>query len=441
MRQTSSSAARGRAARKRAPLDSHAHWVSSAAGRDPVTLLEEHARGLGPDLMPLRFGRMLRSACDFFGGAGAVMAADLATTADSGLLAQLCGDAQIDNFAWFMRPDGTLVFDIDHFDETASGPWEWDVKRLVTSLEVAARERGLGERQRRRLVRAAADAYCDAIRRFAAHEYMVLTYPETDEDSARRLATASKGLRRPARLTAHAGKGFRLVNSPPAIERLGDALDREDGVAALTAVESDLRAYRAGLRDDHQHILDRFVLTDAARKVEDMYDMATPTMLVLLVSHDRGEPLILELKEATSAVLAIPSRGGARTRNDGRRVVEGRRLIEASTDVLIGWFTGRGWYGVTHDYHVRQSWPRMVVSSAGIDVHALLPTARAAARTLARAHARSGDRVAIATYIGRGEAFPAALGEFAAAYADQNERDHEALTAAAVRGRIVARAV
>ena len=431
------SAASGREARRRAPLDSHAEWTAGGDGRDPVLLLEEHGRGLAQDLLPLRFGRMLGSGFTFFAGAGAVMAHDLATTPASGLRAQLCGDAHIDNFAWFLRPDGRVLFDIDHFDETLRGPWEWDVKRLVTSLEVAGRERSLGDRQRTGLVRAAIDAYSDAIRDLASHEYMAIHTTEPEDDSPR-VAPAATAFRRAARLTANRGKGFRLVSSPPSIERFGDVMDAQDSAAATNELAADIGAFRRSLREDYRQVLDRFDIADAARKVDDLSDTATRTLLVLLVSRDRGEPLLLEVKEAVASVLA-PYAGPSRNIHAGRRVVEGRRLIDAAGDVLLGWFSGRGWYGVTHAYHVRQSWPKFVASPARIDVHALLPRARAAARTLARAHARSGDRVAIATYIGRGDAFARAVAGFAAAYADQNEVDYQALAAAVERGRIVAR--
>ena len=430
------SAASGREARKRAPLESHAEWTAGGDGRDAVALLEDHGRGLAQDLLPLRFGRMLGSRLTFFAGAGAVMVHDLATTANSGLRAQLCGDAHVDNFAWFLRPDGRVFFDIDHFDETLPGPWEWDVKRLVTSLEVAGRDRGLGNRQRGGLVRAAIDTYCDAIRDFAAHEYMALHTSEPEDDSPRG-ATAATAFRRAARLTAHRGKGFRFVSSPPSIERFDDVMDDEDRAAATNVLAADIGAFRHNLREDYRQVLDRFDIADAARKLDDLSDSAMRTLLVLFVSHDRGEPLLLEVKEAGASVLARA--GGARNVHPGRRVVEGRRLIDAAGDVLIGWFTGRGWYGVTHAYHARQSWPKFVASPARIDVHALLPRARAAARTLARAHARSGDRVAIATYIGRGDAFAAAVARFAVSYADQNELDYQALVGAVARGRIVAR--
>lgn len=431
-----SSAASGREARKRAPLQSHGEWTAGGDGRDAVALLEDHGRGLAQDLLPLHFGRMLGSRLTFFAGADAVMAHDLATTPDSGLRAQLCGDAHIDNFAWFLRPDGRVIFDIDHFDETLPGPWEWDVKRLATSLEVAGRDRGLGHRQRGRLVLAAIDTYCDAIRDLAAHEYMALHTAEPEYDSPRSTPAAT-AFRRAARLTAHRGKGFRLVSSPPSIERFGDVMDDEDSAAATTALEADMGAFRRSLSEDHRQVLDRFDLADAARKVDDLSDTAMNTVLILFVSRDRGEPLLLEVKEAGTSALWLG--GSARNVHAGRRVVEGRRLIDAAGDVLIGWFTGLGWYGVSHPYHVRQSWPKFVASPARIDVHALLPRARAAARTIARAHARSGDRVAIATYIGRGDAFAAAVAEFAVGYADQNELDYQALVGAVARGRIVAR--
>ena len=426
----------GRQARKRTPLESQARWLASTDGRDAVALLEEHARELDQDLVPLRFGRMLGSRLAFLAGANAVMASDLATRPDSGLRAQLCGDAHIDNFAWFLRPDGHVFFGIDHFDETASGPWEWDLKRLATSLEVAGRDRRLGERQRSGLVSAAVDTYCDAIRDLASREYLALATSDGGEESPPHMATTA--FRRAVRLAAHRGQGFHLVNSPPAIVTFADAMDTEDRAAATTELKSDIATFRRSLREDYRQVLDRFIFADAARKIDDLSDIGRTTLLVLFVSRDRGEPLVLEVKEAGPSVLSTQVRADRKT-HAGRRVVEGRRLIDPVGDMMLGWFTGRGWYGVTHDYHVRQSWPRFVPSHARIDVHALLPRARAAARTIAQAHARSGDRVAIATYIGRGDAFTAAIVSFAVAYADQNEFDYEALKAAVERGRIVAR--
>jgi uncharacterized protein (DUF2252 family) len=433
----SPSALTGRQARKRAPLDVQGRWAAGAGGRDAVAVLEQHARGLAQDMVSLRFGRMLGSRFAFFAGAGAVMASDLSTTADTGLWVQLCGDAHVDNFAWFLRPDGHVFFDIDHFDETAPGPWEWDLKRFATSLEVAGRDRGLGDRQRSRLVRAAVDTYCEAIRELASHEYLALTAPGIqDEPPSPHIAMTA--FRRAVHLTAQGGQGFHLVSSPPAVVRFTDAMDAEDRTAATTELKSDMSAYRRGLRKDSRQVLDRFVFADAASKLDDLSDIGRKTLLVLFVSRDRGEPLVLEVKEAGPSVLPTDRLAGGKS-HAGRRVVEGRRLIDSGYDVLLGWFTGRGWYGVTRDYHVRQSWPRFIASPARIDVHALLPRARAAARTIARAHARSGDRVAIATYIGRGEAFPAAILRFAVAYAEQNELDYQALDAAVGRGRIVAR--
>jgi hypothetical protein len=302
---------------------------------------------------------------------------------------------------------------------------------------VAGRDRGLGERQRSGLVGAAVDTYCEAIRELASREYLAIAASD-GEDESPRTSTSATAFRRAVRLTAHGARGFQLVNSPPAIVRFADAMDTEDRTAATTELKSDIAAFRQGLRDDHRQVLDRFLFADAARKVDDLSDIGTRTLLVLFVSRDRGEPLVLEVKEAGASVIAGQAAGGRRA-HAGRRVVEGRRLIDSGNDMLLGWFTGRGWYGVTHDYHVRQSWPRFVATPARIDVHALLPRARAAARTIARAHARSGDRVAIATYIGRGDAFAAAIVRFAVAYAGQNELDYQALRAAVDRGRIVAR--
>jgi uncharacterized protein (DUF2252 family) len=450
-------AARGKAARAAAPRRSHGDWAPAADRPDPVALLAAQGRPRVPELLPIRHARMAASPFAFFRGAAAIMAADLAPTPQSALRVQLCGDAHLSNFGGFASPDRTLVFDVNDFDETLPGPWEWDVKRLVTSVEIAGRGLGHGPRERRRAAAATARGYREQMRAFARMGGLEVWYARVDapgliERFGDRASRAERGAfdrgvakamrkdsaRAFAKLAHRVDGRPRIVSDPPLIvpveELAGDVEARriEAGIRAL------LDRYRATLRPDHRRLLDRYEYVHLARKVVGVGSVGTRAWIALLVGRDDGDPLFLQTKEAERSVLA-PYAGASAYRNDGRRVVEGQRLMQAASDILLGWLRAPDEDGRLRDYYVRQLWDW----KASIAVETLGPAELArygglCAWTLARAHARSGDAVAIGAYLGGGEVMDGALADFAAAYADQNERDHAAFRAAIARGDVPA---
>jgi uncharacterized protein (DUF2252 family) len=448
-------AAAGRAARRRVPLARHAEWTPPADRPDPIELLEQQGQGLIRDLLPTRYGRMLTSPLAFYRGAAAVMASDLAGTPVSGIQAQLCGDAHAGNFGGFAPAEHGLVFDINDFDETLPGPWEWDVKRLAASLEIAARQNGAPLRKRNEIVRSAAATYQAALREFSREGYLEVWYGELDlpdvgRDWRRPLESRDgKGLE-PARATARdnqraAEKHVRrrdgrllLASTPPLVRRFDDLMPADEAQLFVEEVHGYLEAYRKSLSDERRHIFDAFEYRDMARKVVGVGGVGVRTDIVLFADRENAEPLVLQLKEASRSVLE-PYLGKSEYPHSGRRIVEGQRLIQASDDVLLGWARGPGVDGIERDFYVRQLWDWKVAPDIeGMKPAALRVLGEACAWTLARAHALSGDRAAIAAYLGRGGAFAEAIERFAAAYADQNRRDYEALLAAVDRGRIIA---
>jgi uncharacterized protein (DUF2252 family) len=447
-------AAAGKAARREVPRSSHAQWEISP--RDPVEILAGQDRSRVQELVPIRYGRMLASPFACFRGAAAVMAADLAQVPTTALEAQLCGDAHLSNFGVFAAPDRRLVFDCNDFDETCRGPFEWDVKRLAASIAVAGRERDFGRKQRERAVLAGVGAYRESMRLFATMRNIDVWYSRLDVDSkvtdlrahldrrrrrdvARNLekARARDSLRALRKLTREEDGELRIVGDPPLItplEELTDAADAEEQLQAL------LVAYRESLGPDRRHLASSYRYAHAARKVVGVGSVGTRAWIVLLLGRDSGDPLFLQAKEARQSVLE-PYLGAGPYRNHGRRVVEGQRLMQAASDVFLGWLTAAGIDGETRCFYVRQLWDgkgsadveRM--SARELGVYATL-----CGEALARAHARSGDRIRIAAYLGGGEAFDAALAEFAEAYADQNERDYARLVEAAAGGEVEAQA-
>jgi uncharacterized protein (DUF2252 family) len=420
-------------------------------------MLERQAATLVSELTGIRYGRMLRSPFSFYRGAAAVMAADLATTPTSGLEVQLCGDAHVANFGGFASAERSLVFDINDFDETSKGPWEWDLKRLAASLEIVGRELGISNKKRRKLVRSAAGEYQSAMHRFAGLGYMAVWYSQLDvagiserwadkvkSRTLQRLERAKSRARdsRHAyqRLTETRGGRVRFVSDPPLVERLEDLAEGEDAAVLDEDIRDSLVAYAESLADDRRQILARFTYGDAARRVVGIGSVGRRTNVVLLLSRDSSEPLVLQVKEAVDSVLE-PYAGKSHYAHHGRRVVEGQRLMQASNDILLGWTRHRGGYGVVHDYYVRQMWDWKVAPELeGMRFGDLRLLGRACAWTLARAHARSGDRIAISAYLGTSARFADAIDDFAIAYAEQNQTDYEGLIAAAERGRIFARA-
>jgi len=449
-------AAAGKAARSAAPRSSHASWEPGPGRGDPIALLERQAASRVPELVPIRYGRMAVSPFAFFRGAAAVMASDLAGTPVSGLRVQACGDAHLSNFGVFGAPDRRLVFDLNDFDESLPGPWEWDVKRLVASFAIAARESGFGRKQRCSLAQAAARAYRDAMRGFAAQGSLDVWYARLDVEAVLEEVedAPAKELKRARRNLAKA----RSKDSLRALEKLTETVDgevrfRSEPPLLVPAEElfpgpqaEDLREvllgvfdlYRDTLPGDRQQLFDRYEFRGIARKVVGVGSVGTRAWVVLLTGEDHGDPLFLQAKEAEASVLE-PYVGASRFRNHGRRVVEGQRLMQATGDIFLGWCRAAGPDGRRRDFYVRQLWDwKRSVEIERLSPHGFEVYARICGWTLARAHARSGDRVAIASYLGGGDSFDRALADFGEAYADQSERDHAALLEAISSGRLEA---
>ena len=448
----------GREARKRMPRSSHGEFTPSTQRADPIELLEQQAATRVPELVPIRYGRMAVSPFTFFRGAASIMAADLAATPHSGLTVQLCGDAHLANFGGFASPERSLVFDLNDFDETLPGPFEWDVKRLVASLEVAARDRGFDDSQRAAILTSTAAHYRDAMRTFAGMSNLDLWYRHLDLDEIKsrwgadagtaalenlqRVATKAESkdrLKALARLTQEVDGELRFLSDPPLLVPVDEVFDHADSPQIVESVRGALRAYRRTLTSDRRHLLETYRFVDMARKVVGVGSVGMRSWVVLFVGRDRRDPLFLQVKEAEASVLEafLPKSKHA---NHGQRVVEGQRLMQSSSDIFLGWQRVDGVDGRPHDYYMRQLWdwkasPNIERMTAGV----LGFYGQMCGWTLARAHARSGDRVAISEYLGRGDRFDRALATFAQSYADQNERDHQALTDAIAGAKIAAR--
>jgi uncharacterized protein (DUF2252 family) len=446
-------AATGKAARSEVRRSSHGKWEPSEDRADPVAILERQAASRVPELVPIRYGRMSASPFAFFRGAAAVMSADLATTPVSGLRVQVCGDAHLSNFGAFAAPDRRLVFDLNDFDESLPGPWEWDVKRLAASFAIAGRENGFKRRERGVAVREAARSYRDSMRAFASQCSLDVWYARLDVESVMGEIEAEP------KLTKQVRKGVakaRAKDSTRALEKLTHVVDGELRVLAdpplivpaeeLMAADETrdleetllqmLDSYRASLPADRQHLLDGYRFRHLARKVVGVGSVGTRAWIVLLTGADDSDPLFLQAKEAEASVLE-PYAGASRFENHGQRVVEGQRLMQAASDIFLGWCPAVGFDGQQRDFYVRQLWDwKRSVEIERLTPHGLELYARMCGWTLARAHARSGDRIAIAAYLGAGDAFDLAIAEFSESYADQSERDHAALVAAIDSGRI-----
>jgi uncharacterized protein (DUF2252 family) len=443
--------------RSAAPRSSHGDWAPAADRPDPVALLEEQAANREPSLVPIRYGRMAVSPFTFYRGAAYIQASDLAGSPDSGIKVQLCGDAHLSNFGGFASPDRSLVFDLNDFDETLPGPWEWDVKRLAASIEVAGRSRGFKDKQRRRIVRAAVAEYREAMRRFASMSALEVWYSRIDAsglksaftsqlgpDQVKRFqktvakAKAKDSARAYNKLTVSMNGGAHITADPPLIMPVEDLLPDAEAAEVEDLMRRLVEQYSESLPDDRRHLLERYRYVHAARKVVGVGSVGTRAWVLLLLGHDGDDPLFLQAKEAQSSVLA-PFLGDSEYENQGRRVVEGQRLMQSASDIFLGWIHVTGIDGKPRDFYVRQLWDWK--SSADIDT--MVPDMMAAygrmcGWTLARAHARSGDPRAIASYLGGGAKFDKALVRFADAYADQNDRDHAALVDAIDSGRIEA---
>jgi uncharacterized protein (DUF2252 family) len=447
------STAAGKAARDRVPLDSHREF-KSAPGRDPVALLVKQAGSRIPELVAVRYGRMLVSPFTFYRGAALPMAADLAATPAAGFRVQLCGDAHVSNFGVFGSPERRLVFDVNDFDETLPGPFEWDVKRLVASLVVAGRDNGFAAADARRVAVAAATRYRKAMREFAASPTLAVWYSHLDvEDAIARLkgrlkknvvskteSMAAKvrtrdSMQALAKLTKVVDGQREIISNPPLIVPV-EELAPDASYDMLRSLVSD---YMRSLPPDRQHLLGRFRLTRVARKVVGVGSVGTQAWIVLMEAEDDLDPLLLQAKQAERSVLAAYA-GESQYDNQRERVVSGQRLMQAASDIFLGWQrTTVSGFGRT-DYYVRQL--RDWKYSAPIERMGpgeMADYGELCGWTLARAHARTGDRFAIAAYLGGSGKFEQAVAGFGVSYADQTERDHAALADAAASGLVEAR--
>jgi uncharacterized protein (DUF2252 family) len=449
-------AAAGKSARAKTPRSSHADGVPAAESRDPVEVLEAQAKTRVPELVPIRYGRMLASAFAFYRGAAAIMAADLAGTPRSGIDVQLCGDAHLENFGVFAAPDRRMVFDVNDFDETLPGPWEWDVKRLAASFAVAGRERGFDKATRRAIVGTTVREYRAAMRRLAEQRDLDVWYQRVDVESLiprveseatkkerktfeRNLAKArtKDSLKAFSKLVHEVDGEPRIISDPPLIVPF-DELFAEHGQVAEDRLRDVLGAYRATLPDARRHLLDQFHYVHTARKVVGVGSVGTRAYIVLLLGRDGQDPLFLQAKEAEASVLE-PFIAPSSYDHHGQRVVEGQRLMQAASDSFLGWLRAEGPDGIERHFYVRQLWDQK--GSAVVDImnpRQMTAYAELCGVTLARAHARSGDRIAIASYLGGGDTFDRALADFAEAYADLNEHDYRALRKAVDEVRVAA---
>jgi uncharacterized protein (DUF2252 family) len=450
-------AARGKATRAEVARGAVGEWSPPPARPDPIDILEEQARTRVPELVPIRYGRMLVSPFAFYRGAAAVMAADLADGPRTGLRVQLCGDAHLSNFGVFAAPDRRLIFGVNDFDETLPGPFEWDVKRLVASFAVAGRELGFAPKVREALASNAARSYRESMRMLAGLRNMDVWYSRVDVEAdlpklasqatAKQLkrfdrsvakARTKDSLKAFAKLTQDVDGERRIVSDPPLIVRLDELAGELPAFELHEALRVLIRSYRRTLSRDRRLLLERFRYEDAARKVVGVGSVGTRAWIILMLGRDDDDPLFLQAKEAQASVLE-PYLGKSQFANRGQRVVEGQRLMQAASDIMLGWIRTVGLDGVERDFYIRQLWDAK--GSADIETmtqSGLTWYANACGSTLARAHARSGDTVAIGAYLGGSAAFDRALTSFAEAYADQNERDYSALQEAVATGRVTA---
>ncbi|MEU3269975.1 DUF2252 domain-containing protein [Saccharomonospora sp. NPDC006951] len=451
-------AARGKAARAAAPRSSHAEFARGAGDPSPLTLLAEQDETRVPELLPIRYDRMAVSAFTYFRGAALPMAADLARTPRTGLEVQVCGDAHLMNFGLFASPERRMVFDINDFDETLRGPWEWDVKRLAASLEIAARDNGFPAKRRAGIVVSAVAEYRRAMREFSGWTALRVWYAHADVREIKAMyadklgASRRESLARDVRKAgarsnlgalrrfAHVREGrLRIAAEPPLIVPVDQLTGPGAGEqpAELTAMLGEILAsYRDTLEPERRAVLDRYRYVDLARKVVGVGSVGTRCWMALLLGNDERDPLFLQAKEAGPSVLERFV-GRSRYRNAGKRVVVGQRLMQTVSDVFLGWVRADSFDGGRRDFYFRQ----LRDGKGSADVESMTPKGmlaygRLCGWTLARAHARTGDPVALAAYLGSGTRFDNAVGEFARGYADQNERDH-----AVLRKRIAAGAI
>ena len=459
--------AQGRAAREQVPPSVHTGWAPAPDRPDPVALLEEQDATREPDLVPVRHGRMLVSPFTFYRGAAKIMAADLKDTPTAGLNVQLCGDAHLSNFGAFASPERTLMFGLNDFDETLPGPFEYDVKRMAASFTIAARNNGFARSDARAATLESVASYRAQMAEFAEMRTMDIWYARLSEqelmsgakDAARALKraerktagkTAAKSAQKQARkahtrdslqalskLAERVDGRYRIVSQPPLVIPLRDlapsiglSVDEMEHV-----IHDQFRDYRETLPDDRRHLLEKFEIVDMAHKVVGVGSVGMRAFIVLLQGRDQDDPLFLQVKEATASVLEdhLPK---SRYRHPGERVVQGQRLMQAASDIFLGWTKG-------HEANRHLYWRQLRDMKGSALVETMIPAAltyyaQVCGRTLARAHARSGDPVALAAYLGKKDRFERSITDFAERYADQNERDYQAFTEAIRSGRLAA---
>jgi uncharacterized protein (DUF2252 family) len=451
--------ARGKAARAEVPRESHAVFDPPPDRPDPIALLEQQAKTRVPELVPVRWGRMMVSPFTYYRGAALPMASDLATTPVSGLAVQACGDAHLSNFGIFGSAERRLMFDVNDFDETLPGPWEWDVKRLAASLEVAGRDNGLPAKQRREIVTAGVARYRQAMRQFAAMTNLDVWYAHMDINElraeldsqlrARQRKLMDKGLAKArtrdsteelVKLSHMVDGRPRIISDPPVLVPIDELLPTgKERLSFQEEIAGLIAKYQRTLETDRRYLLQQYEFCDMARKVVGVGSVGTRCWIVLMLGRDDSDPLFLQVKEAEASVLSRYV-GASKYANQGQRVVAGQRLMQAASDIFLGWQrVEAGLDGRTRDFYVRQlrDW-KFSVEIATLRPEGLQMYAGMCGWTLARAHARSGDRIAIAAYLGGSDAFDRAIAQFAVAYADQNERDHQSLVDAVKSGRITA---
>ena len=447
----------GKRARELVPRRRHGEWAPGPGRPDALSILEDQERTRVPDLVPIRHGRMAASAFAYYRGAAAVMASDLASEPRTGLDVQLCGDAHLVNFGGFAAPDRTLVFDVNDFDETLPGPFEWDVKRLAASLEIAARDREMRRSLRQEVVAAGARAYRLAIREFAGMRMLDVWYSrldvaamksrwggeasQTTVENMQRLAAKAEGkdqLKAFDKLTQADDGVVRFVSDPPLLVPVSELAAGIEVDFIEDTVGKALRSYRKTLAGDRRHLFDNYRFVDLARKVVGVGSVGTRCWVALLLGRDEHDPLFIQIKEAEASVLE-PYLKKSEYANHGQRVVEGQRLMQAASDILLGWDNVQGLDGETRDYYMRQLWDwKASADIATMPLENLSLYAQICGWTLARGHARSGDAIAIGAYLGTGDVFDRSIVDFAGAYAEQNDLDHRQLVDAIHSGKVQA---
>jgi uncharacterized protein (DUF2252 family) len=453
--------AQGKSARKQVKPSDHSGWTPHAGRPDPVTLLEEQNATREPDLVPVRHGRMMVSPFTFYRGAAKIMSADLKDTPTAGLTVQLCGDAHISNFGLFASPERTLLFDLNDFDETLPGPFEYDVKRMAASVTVAAQNNAFSKADGRAATLASVQAYREAMAGFAEMGTLDIWYARvSEEDVLKAVKTEARGkklakgasksakkigskartrdsLQALSKLAKLVDGQYQIVSQPPVVIPLTEAA-KSVGISAdklEEGIHATFRAYRETLPEERRHLLEQFELVDVARKVVGVGSVGTGAYIVLLQGRDQQDPLFLQVKEATTSVLEdhLPK---SRYAQHGERVVQGQRMMQAASDIFLGWTKGM------RDNRYLY-WRQLRDMKGSAEIEAMPPAnlvfyARVCGHTLARAHARSGDPIAIAEYLGQDDRFDKSITDFSDRYADQNDRDYRAFTEAIRTGRLKA---